>query len=84
MQYTMKGGGPETFEPHFTFFGFRYVAAEDWGKLRRLFRRGRCRPSAFGMYRRKTGCGRYVPARSAAPRSSRAPARLRDISANCP
>ena len=26
MQYTMKGGGPETFEPHFTFFGFRYVA----------------------------------------------------------
>jgi len=26
MRYTMKGGGPETFEPHFTFFGFRYVA----------------------------------------------------------
>ena len=26
MKYTMKGGGPETFEPHFTFFGFRYVA----------------------------------------------------------
>ena len=26
LQYTMKGGGPETFEPHFTFFGFRYVA----------------------------------------------------------
>jgi alpha-L-rhamnosidase len=26
MQYTLKGGGPETFEPHFTFFGFRYVA----------------------------------------------------------
>ncbi len=25
-KYTMKGGGPETFEPHFTFFGFRYVA----------------------------------------------------------
>lgn len=25
-QYTLKGGGPETFEPHFTFFGFRYVA----------------------------------------------------------
>ncbi len=26
LKYTMKGGGPETFEPHFTFFGFRYVA----------------------------------------------------------
>ena len=26
---------------------------------------GRCRPSALGMYRRRTGCGRYVPARSA-------------------
>ncbi len=26
VQYTLKGGGPETFEPHFTFFGFRYVA----------------------------------------------------------
>ena len=25
-KYTLKGGGPETFEPHFTFFGFRYVA----------------------------------------------------------
>src|SRR5947199_7593499 len=23
---------------------------------------GRCRPSAFGMYRRRTGCGRYCPA----------------------
>ena len=22
---------------------------------------GRCRPSALGMYRRRTGCGRYVP-----------------------
>ena len=32
---------------------------------------GRCLPSAFGMYRRSTGCGRYVPARSAAPSSSR-------------
>ena len=30
---------------------------------------GRCRPSAFGMYRRRTGGGRYVPARSAAPSS---------------
>ncbi len=26
LQYTLKGGGAETFEPHFTFFGFRYVA----------------------------------------------------------
>jgi len=24
--YTLKGGGPEVFEPHFTFQGFRYVA----------------------------------------------------------
>jgi len=24
--YTLRGGGPETFEPRFTFFGFRYVA----------------------------------------------------------
>jgi alpha-L-rhamnosidase len=26
VQYTLKGGTRETFEPHFTFFGFRYVA----------------------------------------------------------
>jgi alpha-L-rhamnosidase len=26
LQYTLKGAGVETFEPHFTFFGFRYVA----------------------------------------------------------
>ena len=26
LQYTLKGGGVESFEPHFTFFGFRYVA----------------------------------------------------------
>ena len=25
MQYTLKGGVAEVFEPHFTFFGFRYV-----------------------------------------------------------
>ena len=25
-----KGGGPETFEPHFTFFGFRYVAVDGY------------------------------------------------------
>ena len=28
LQYTLKGGGPETFEPLFTFFGFRYVAVD--------------------------------------------------------
>jgi alpha-L-rhamnosidase len=26
VRYTLKGGGDETFEPHFTFQGFRYVA----------------------------------------------------------
>ncbi|CAN5497105.1 glycoside hydrolase family 78 protein [soil metagenome] len=26
VQYTLKGGGMETYEPHFTFQGFRYVA----------------------------------------------------------
>ncbi|MFI5008323.1 MAG: family 78 glycoside hydrolase catalytic domain, partial [Solirubrobacterales bacterium] len=26
LEYTLKGGGVETFEPRFTFFGFRYVA----------------------------------------------------------
>jgi alpha-L-rhamnosidase len=28
LEYTLKGSGPETFEPHFTFFGFRYVALD--------------------------------------------------------
>jgi alpha-L-rhamnosidase len=28
--YTMKGGGVETFEPHFTFQGFRYVAVDGY------------------------------------------------------
>jgi alpha-L-rhamnosidase len=28
MQYTLKGAGDEIFEPHFTFFGFRYIAVE--------------------------------------------------------
>jgi alpha-L-rhamnosidase len=28
VQYTLKGGGAEVFEPHFTFQGFRYVAVE--------------------------------------------------------
>jgi alpha-L-rhamnosidase len=29
-RYTTKGGGVETFEPHFSFHGFRYVAVEGW------------------------------------------------------
>jgi len=29
-QYTTKGQGVETFEPHFTFHGFRYVAVSGW------------------------------------------------------
>src|SRR6185503_4019040 len=28
VQYTLRGGGVEIFEPHFTFQGFRYVAIE--------------------------------------------------------
>nr|MCU0355889.1 family 78 glycoside hydrolase catalytic domain [Cytophagales bacterium] len=28
IEYTLKGGGEEVFEPHFTFMGFRYVAIE--------------------------------------------------------
>jgi alpha-L-rhamnosidase len=28
IRYTLKGGGPETYEPHFTFQGFRYVAVD--------------------------------------------------------
>jgi alpha-L-rhamnosidase len=30
VRYTLKGGGPETFEPHFTFFGGRYVAIDGY------------------------------------------------------
>jgi len=30
IRYTTKGAGPETFEPHFTFQGFRYVAVSGW------------------------------------------------------
>lgn len=29
-RYTTKGGGVETFEPHFSFHGFRYVAVDGW------------------------------------------------------
>ncbi|MDN3549401.1 glycoside hydrolase family 78 protein [Mucilaginibacter aquaedulcis] len=35
INYTLKGGGIETFEPHFTFMGFRYIAVEGYpGKLK--------------------------------------------------
>ena len=30
VRFTLKGGGPETFEPHFTFQGFRYVAVDGY------------------------------------------------------
>ena len=30
IQYTLKGGGVETFEPHFTFQGFRYVSIQGY------------------------------------------------------
>ena len=30
VQYTLKGGGVEVYEPHFTFQGFRYVAVEGY------------------------------------------------------
>ncbi len=30
VQYTLKGGGPEVFEPHFTFQGFRFVKVEGY------------------------------------------------------
>jgi alpha-L-rhamnosidase len=29
-EYTLKGGGEETFEPHFTFQGFRYIRVEGY------------------------------------------------------
>jgi alpha-L-rhamnosidase len=29
-RYTLKGGEPETWEPRFTFHGFRYVEVNDW------------------------------------------------------
>lgn len=30
LEYTLKGGGEEVYEPHFTFMGFRYVKVENW------------------------------------------------------
>ncbi len=29
-RYTMRGGGPESWEPRFTFHGFRYAQVEGW------------------------------------------------------
>ncbi|MEX5710132.1 glycoside hydrolase family 78 protein [Parafrankia sp. FMc6] len=29
-RYVLRGGGPETWEPRFTFHGFRYVEVEGW------------------------------------------------------
>jgi alpha-L-rhamnosidase len=29
-RYTLRGGGVETWEPHFTFHGFRYVEVDGW------------------------------------------------------
>jgi len=29
-RYTLRGGGPETWEPRFTFHGFRYVEVNEW------------------------------------------------------
>lgn len=35
LQYTLKGGGPETYEPSFTFMGFRYIAIDGFpGELK--------------------------------------------------
>jgi alpha-L-rhamnosidase len=35
IRYTSRGAGPEEFEPHFTFQGFRYVAVSGWpGELK--------------------------------------------------
>ena len=30
VSYTLRGGGPETYEPHFSFFGGRYVAVDGY------------------------------------------------------
>lgn len=30
VHYTLKGGGEESYEPHFTFMGFRYVAVDNY------------------------------------------------------
>lgn len=33
-EYILKGGGPEDYRPHFTFFGFRYARVEITGEAR--------------------------------------------------
>ncbi|MCB0584260.1 MAG: glycoside hydrolase family 78 protein, partial [Phaeodactylibacter sp.] len=30
LEYTLRGGGEEVYEPHFTFMGFRYAKVENW------------------------------------------------------
>lgn len=30
IDYVLKGGGIESYEPHFTYMGFRYVAVDSW------------------------------------------------------
>ncbi len=30
IQYTLKGSGEESFEPHFAFFGFRYIKVDGY------------------------------------------------------
>ncbi|MCL2472411.1 MAG: glycoside hydrolase family 78 protein, partial [Treponema sp.] len=30
VEYTLKGGAVETYSPHFTFQGFRYIAVDEW------------------------------------------------------
>ncbi len=37
IRYTLRGGDMETYEPHFTFMGFRYLRVENWpGTLRAI------------------------------------------------
>ncbi len=41
-RYTLRGGGPETWEPSFTFHGLRYVEVDGWpGTVDPAARRGR-------------------------------------------
>src|SRR5215471_5046342 len=49
-----------TVEESLTKFGFRYIAGEDWGRLRRLLARGRCFVLLCGRVRAVRGgrlCG---------------------------
>ena len=49
VQYTLKGGGAEIFEPHFTFLGFRYVAVDGFP--------GELTPDSAHRHRRPLGHG---------------------------